>query len=187
MSEVPQDRILLMAVAAGDRLALQKLYVRYNVWVFRFLLRVLGDQAVAEEITNEVFLEVWQHASRFERKSSPLTWMLPIAENKAGSALRRREVTGLADDEMAEIADPDDTPELAAQKEDKSRLIRACIERLSVEHRTILDLVYYQESSIGEVSKILNVPENTIRARMFYARKKLSIALKARGVDRGWP
>ena len=188
MGEDPQDQTLLMAVAAGDRLALQKLFVRYNVRVFRFLLRMVGDHAVAEEIMNEVFLEVWQHAGRYEGRSSPLTWMLAIGHNKAISTLRkRREVTGLADDEMPEIADPDDTPELTAQKEDKSRLIRACIERLSVEHRTILDLVYYQESSIGEVSKILNIPENTVKTRMFYARKKLSEALKARGIDRGWP
>jgi RNA polymerase sigma-70 factor (ECF subfamily) len=188
MSEDPQDQISLMAVATGDRLALQKLYVRYNVCVYRFLLRMVGDQAVAEEIMNEVFLEIWQHAGRYGGRFSPLTWMQAIGHNKAISTLRkRREVTGLADDEMPEIADPDDNPELTAQKEDKSRLIRACIERLSVKHRTILDLVYYQERSIGEVSKILNISGYTVKMRMFYARKKLSKALKARSIDRGWP
>jgi RNA polymerase sigma-70 factor (ECF subfamily) len=182
----PSSQTLLKDVAAGDRLALQKLFVRYNVRVFRFLLRMVGDEAVAEELMNEVFLEVWQHTGRYERRSSPLTWMLAIGHNKAISTLRkRREVTGLADEEMPEITDPADSPELTAQKQDESRLIRACIDRLSVEHRIILDLVYYHERSIAEVSKILNIPENTVKTRMFYARKKLSEALKARGIDRG--
>jgi len=58
---------------------------------------------------------------------------------------------------------------------------------LSTEHREILDLVYYQEQSVSEVAEILGIPEATVKTRMFYARKKLSELLQARGIDRGWP
>jgi RNA polymerase sigma-70 factor (ECF subfamily) len=65
--------------------------------------------------------------------------------------------------------------------------MRRCISALSAEHRTIIDLVYYHEKSINEVSEILGIPLNTVKTRMFYARKKLSELLAAAGIDRGWP
>jgi RNA polymerase sigma-70 factor, ECF subfamily len=88
---------------------------------------------------------------------------------------------------MPETADLDDDPEETAQKQDKGRIMRTCIAALSPDHREILDLVYYQELSVGEAAEALGIPENTVKTRMFYARKKLSELLKERGVDRGWP
>ena len=81
----------------------------------------------------------------------------------------------------------DDTPDVAVQKQDKSAKIRACIDELSADHRTVLDLVYYQEQSVAEVAAVLGIPEATVKTRMFYARRKLSELLLARGIDRGWP
>ncbi len=85
------------------------------------------------------------------------------------------------------IADEGDTPEVAALKQDKSATMRRCMEALSAEHREIIDLVYYHELSIAEVAAVVGIPENTVKTRMFYARKRLSEILKAAGVDRGWP
>jgi len=65
--------------------------------------------------------------------------------------------------------------------------MRAAMKGLSTEHREILDLVYYQEQSVAEAAEILGIPEATVKTRMFYARKKLSELMSARGVDRGWP
>jgi RNA polymerase sigma-70 factor, ECF subfamily len=182
------DRALLEGVARGERPAFQRLYARHSVRIFRFLKRLVQNEATAEDLLNEVFLEIWQHAGRYEGRSSPSTWMMAIAHNKAVSGLRkRREVTGLSDEEMPEAADPDDDPEQTAQKGDKGRVMRACIAMLSPEHREILDLVYYQELSVSEAAEVLGIPENTVKTRMFYARKKLSERLKERGIDRGWP
>jgi RNA polymerase sigma-70 factor, ECF subfamily len=117
-----------------------------------------------------------------------MTWMLSIAHNKAISTLRKRtEVLGVADEASKNLVAEDDTPDIAAQKHDKSAKIRACMEDLTADHRTIIDLVYYQEQSVAEVAEILGIPENTVKTRMFYARKKLSELLLARGIDRGWP
>ena len=188
MNQKAQDRVLIEAVGKGDVRAFERLFTLYSPRVLRFLTRIVANTATAEELLNEVFLAVWQNASRYEGRSEPLTWLLSIAHHKAVSALRKkREVLGVIDEASAELADEDDTPDVVAQKTDKSQLMRTCIGKLSEEHRTILDLVYYQERSIIEVAEILSIPENTVKTRMFYARKKLSELLKARGIDRGWP
>jgi RNA polymerase sigma-70 factor, ECF subfamily len=183
-----EERALLEAVAAGDAKALERLYVRAQTRVFRFLMRIVKSQAIAEELLNEVFLSVWQNARRYEGRSEPMTWMLSIAHNKAVSALRKRtEVLGIVDEAARDLAAEDDTPDVIAQKQDKSAKIKVCIAELSPDHRAILDLVYYQDQSVAEVAEILGIPEATVKTRMFYARKKLSELLKARGIDRGWP
>jgi RNA polymerase sigma-70 factor (ECF subfamily) len=117
-----------------------------------------------------------------------MTWMLSIAHNKAMSTLRKRtEVLGVVEEAGRDLVAEDDTPDVAVQKQDKSAKIRACIDELSADHRTVLDLVYYQEQSVAEVAEVLGIPEATVKTRMFYARKKLSELLSARGIDRGWP
>ena len=87
----------------------------------------------------------------------------------------------------ARLEDEGDNPEVSLQKVNKAEQMRQCIAKLSAEHRTIIDLVYYHEKSINEVSEILDIPLNTVKTRMFYARKKLSELLQAAGIDRGWP
>ncbi|HET9273296.1 MAG TPA: sigma-70 family RNA polymerase sigma factor [Methyloceanibacter sp.] len=188
MQSHAEERALLQAIAAGDAKALERLFARAQTRVFRFLTRMVKNQAIAEELLNEVFLSVWQNAHRYEGRSEPMTWMLSIAHNKAISALRKRtEVLGIADEAAQDLVAEDDAPDVAVQKQDKSAKIKACIAELSPDHRTILDLVYYQEQSVAEVAEILGIPENTVKTRMFYARKKLSELLEARGIDRGWP
>lgn len=188
MDAVSDDRALIKAIAGGDAKALEKLFARNQTRVFRYLTRVVRNEAQAEELLNEVFLGVWQGAKRYEGRSEPSTWLLSIAHNKAVSSLRKkREVSGYDDDMAASIEDDADTPEVSSQKLDKAAQIRAAMQGLSVEHREILDLVYYQEQTVSEAAEILGIPEATVKTRMFYARKKLSELLKARGVDRGWP
>lgn len=188
MQSKADDRTLLRAMGRGEAKALEQLFTRHNVRVFRFLMRIVANQATAEELTNEVFLAAWQSAARYEGNSEPTTWLLAIAHNKAVSSLRkRREVTGIDEDAVGEIADDDDTPEVTTQKVDKARAMREAIADLSPDHREILDLVYYQERSVADVAEILAIPEATVKTRMFYARKKLSERLAARGIDRGWP
>lgn len=187
MTSGEDDRALLNAMARGNKRALEQLYVRHSTRLHRFLERMMGQRAMAEEVMNEVFLAAWQSAARYEGRSEPLTWLLSIAHNKAASVLRkRREATTLLDD-AEEVADPADTPDVTLQKQDKSEIMRDCMTALSAQHRTILDLVYYQERSVSEAAEILAIPEGTVKTRMFHARKRLSELLSARGIDRGWP
>ena len=188
MDQTLDDRALIKAIAAGDAKALERLFTRNQTRVFRYLVRVVRNEAMAEELLNEVFLGVWQGAARYEGRSEPTTWLLSIAHNKAVSSLRKkREVSGYDEDAAGQIEDEDDTPEVTLQKADKAGQIRQAMKALSAEHREILDLVYYQEQSVSEVAEVLSIPEATVKTRMFYARKKLGEILKERGVDRGWP
>src|SRR5438046_4463079 len=88
-SDLP-DAALIRSIAAGDKHAMQILFARHNVRVFRFLLRFVGDTSAAEDLVSDVFLDVWRQASRFQARSQVSTWLLAIARNKALSALRRR-------------------------------------------------------------------------------------------------
>jgi RNA polymerase sigma-70 factor (ECF subfamily) len=181
------DDVLIGRIATGDRLAMQVLFARHHVRVYRFVLRLVRDESVAEDLISEVFLDVWRQAGRFEGRSQVSTWLLAIARFKALSALRRRPDEELDDETAEAIEDPSDDPEVALDKKDKSAAIRKCLEKLSAEHREIIDLVYYHEKSVEEVSQIVGIPENTVKTRMFYARKRLAELLKAAGIERGWP
>ena len=125
--------------------------------------------------------------SRTDAERTLEPWLLAIARFKALSALRGRKEAEL-DDEMAEaVEDTSDDPEVAMQKKDTGEILRKCLTKLSAEHKEIIDLVYYHEKSVEEVAEIVGIPENTVKTRLFYARKKLAELLKAAGVERGWP
>jgi RNA polymerase sigma-70 factor, ECF subfamily len=187
VNQATSDEVLIGRIAKGDRLAMQVLFARHHVRVYRFVLRLVGNQSVAEDLISEVFLDVWRQADRFEGRSAVSTWMLAIARFKALSALRKKPEEELDDDMASAIEDPTDDPEVAMQKKDKSEVLRTCLAALTPEHREIIDLVYYHEKSVEEVAEIVGIPENTVKTRMFYARKKLAELLKAAGVERGWP
>ena len=181
------DDVLLARIARGDRLAMQVLYGRHHVRVFRFGLRLVRNEQLAEDLISEVFLDVWRQAGKFEGRSAVSTWILAITRFKALSAMRRRQDAELDDETAAAIEDTSDDPEEAVQKKDKGEALRRCLTALSAEHREIVDLVYYHEKSVEEVARIVGIPENTVKTRLFYARKKLAELLKAAGIERGWP
>lgn len=187
MNQHPDDEELITRIARGDRLAMQVLFARHNLRVFRFVVRLVKDEGLAEDMIGEVFLDVWRQAGRFEARSSVSTWLLSIARFKALSALRKRREDQLDEDMAGEIEDDRDTPEVALLKDDKGAAIRACLGRLSAEHREVVDLVYYHEKSLAEVAAITGAAEATVKTRLFYARKKLSELLAEAGIDRGWP
>ena len=185
--QATSDEALIGRIAAGDKLAMHLLFARHHVRVYRFILRLVRDESVAEDLISEVFLDVWRQAGRFEGRSAVATWLLAIARHKALSALRRRPTQPLDEQTAAAIEDPGDDPEVAVQKKDKSEILRECLQALSAEHREVIDLVYYHERSVEEVASIVGIPEGTVKTRMFHARKRLSELLGAAGLDRGWP
>lgn len=187
MSVGADDLDLVRRIASGDRMAMRVLYGRHQVRVQRFVVSIVRDAALAEDLCNDVFFDVWTQAGRFEARSSVSTWLLGIARFKALSARRRRRDDELEDGIAEAVPDDADTPEIVAQKVDKGSALRACIAALSEDHRTVIDLVYYHDKSVEEVAMILQIPEATVKTRMFYARKKLAERAAAAGIDRGWP
>jgi RNA polymerase sigma-70 factor (ECF subfamily) len=176
------DAVLIQSIAAGDKAAMRTLFARHNVRVFRFLLRFVEDQSAAEDLVSEVFLDVWRQASRFQARSQVSTWLLAIARNKALTALRRRSTEELDEDAAAAIEDPEQNPELTLQNRQKTEILLNCLTQLSPTHREVIDLVYYHEKSIDEVAEITGVPQNTVKTRVFYARKRIAELMAAQGV-----
>jgi RNA polymerase sigma-70 factor, ECF subfamily len=174
--DTSSDAILVNRIAAGDKLAMQALFARHRTRVYRWLLRFVDNETLAEDLLSEVFLDVWRQADRFEGRSSVSTWLMSIARFKALSARR----TDAELDEKIEttVADTANDPEAALQEKDRGELLRRALSRLSLEHREIIDLVYYHEQSIEECADILGIPAATVKTRMFYARKKLAELVK---------
>jgi RNA polymerase sigma-70 factor (ECF subfamily) len=185
--QAPADDALIARIAQGDRLAMQVLFARHHVPVYRYVLRLLRDEMAAQDVIGDVFLDVWRQADRFEGRSAVSTWLIAIARFKALSLMRKRREEGLDDDVAESIEEPSDDPERATEKRDKSEKLRQCLAALSPEHREVIDLVYYHEKSVEDVAKIVGIPENTVKTRMFYARKKLGELCRMAGIDRGWP
>src|SRR6266481_4535612 len=177
------DEALIGLIADGDKRAMQVLYARHNVRVYRFIVRLTGNQSLAEDLVSEVFLDVWRQAGGFEAKSQVSTWLLAIARYKALSALRRRHDEHLDDEMAASIEDTSDNPESAVGIKDRNSIVQKCLTQLSSAHREVIDLVYYHEKSVDEVAQIVGVPAATVKTRMFYARNKMADLLKQSGVN----
>ncbi|MER8582357.1 sigma-70 family RNA polymerase sigma factor [Mesorhizobium sp. M1423] len=187
MTAAETDRALVERVAKGDRAAVRLLFMRHHARVYRFVARQTGSELMADDIANEVFLELWRQAPAFEGRSEASTWLLGIARFKALSLLRKKKEDWIDDDDAAQVADGADTPEVVTMKVDKAAALRRFIEAMPEEHRTVIDLAYYHGQSVSEIGEVLGIPVATVKTRMFYARKKLGEALKAAGYDRGWP
>src|SRR5207302_164098 len=172
--EASSDEELIKRIASGDQLAMRTLFARHRVALYRWLLRLVGDEALAEDLLSEVFLAMWRQADRFEGRSSVSTWLMSIARFKALSARRRRTEAELDEKIETTVADPANDPEAALQVKNRGELVREALTHLSPEHREIIDLVYYHEKSVDECAHILGIPAATVKTRMFYARKRLA-------------
>ncbi len=187
MDERVDDMALMARIAAEDESAMRTFFIRYHGRVLGFIRRLLRSEAMAEEVANEVFLDVWRGAVRFQNRSAPLTWVLSIAHHRCVNILRKRYEASWNEGEAAQIADEADSPETVTQKSDKGQILRDCSNALAPMYREIIDLVYFQELSIKQVCEILKLPDGTVKTRLFNARKRLEQMLKDAGVDRGWP
>ena len=173
-TETFSDEVLIRRIANGDQLAMRTLFSRHRLAIYRWLLRLVHDEALADDLLSDVFLDVWRKATSFERRSSVSTWLLAIARHKALSARRRRTDVELNVQLASTVADPADNPELVLQKKNREELLRHSLARLSPEHGEVIDLTYYHGKSIKEVAEIIGINEATVKSRTFYARKRLA-------------
>jgi len=166
--------MLIRRIAEGDQLAMRTLFGRHRGALDRWLLRLVGDEALAEDLLSDVFLDVWRQAAAFEARSSVSTWLLAIARYKALSARRRRTDAEFDEKIASSMADPADDPEVVLQKKTREELLRHSLARLSPEHGEVIDLVYFHGKSVKEVAEIVGIASATVKTRMFYARQKLA-------------
>jgi RNA polymerase sigma-70 factor, ECF subfamily len=166
---------LLRQVAAGDEAAFAELYDLYAPPVYNYLLRLINDPAVAEEIAQDVFLVMWQSAHRFRAEARVKTWLLRIAHHQAVSWLRRTRAVLWPHDEI-DIDGSDHVEEHLAQRWQIAQ-IRAALARLSPNHRAVIELTFVQGLSYAEIAEVMNCPIGTVKSRMSYALRHLNTLL----------
>lgn len=192
----PDDETsLLRRVAAKDRKAFEALYNLYYRRLFAYLFKLTRRPDLVEEVLNDVMLAVWSGAPGFDGRSRASTWIFGIAYHKALKALTRRPAmfsgsSGLSgsngvhgDSQAPEPVDRDEPESLLARRELAGVLGRA-LHALSPEQRAVVELTYYYELSYQEIAEIVGCPVNTVKTRMFHARRRLKELLPGLGVSR---
>lgn len=177
------ERELLRRVHARDREAFRELYIAYHRRLARFLMRVTRRYEIAEEIINDTMWIVWRQAGSFRHESRVSTWILGIAYRRTLKALRDLDVHGArraVDLEDEALTAPDEF----AQSELHEWLLRG-LDKLPLEQRMVLEFAYDLGNSCEEIAVIMECPVNTVKTRLFHARRKLREILPAlAGVDR---
>jgi RNA polymerase sigma-70 factor (ECF subfamily) len=177
------DEMLLKGVAEGDKAAMHIMFARHRARVFRFIHRTIRNPVIVDDIVSQVFLDVWRSARNFEQRARVSTWLLSIARFKAISFLKERKYESIDQDDVLAIADTTETPEAALTRRQTDGILRTCLDELSPAHREIIELFYYRDKSITEVSKMIGIPLATVKSRMFYARKQLARILVSAGFE----
>ncbi len=178
-----EEQQWIARIAEQDRTALKLLYDRYAPRVFRFVIRMMKDEARAQELVNDVMMEIWKSAAKFEGRSAVSTWILGIARFRTLNAVRgyKPDLVGL--DESPEQEDHSSDVSQVKSMEQLRVLLRQALDRLSVEHREVVELTFFHGYSYPEIAAILDCPENTVKTRMFHARNKLRPWLERQGVS----
>jgi RNA polymerase sigma-70 factor (ECF subfamily) len=174
---------LLRRIAAKDRKAFEALYHRYDRRLFAFILKLTRRADMVEEILNDVLLAIWKGAGGYDERSRPSTWIFGIAWHKASKALSRRRPEPMGELE-AEPVDYDEPESLLARRELATVLGRA-LGVLPAEQRAVVEMTYYLGLSYQEIAEIMGCPVNTVKTRMFHARRRLREILPTMGISGG--
>lgn len=170
------DNALIRRVANGDRAAFETLYYRHSGRICGYLTRMLRDRELAEEALNDTLVAIWQNAAKFDFRARLTSWMFGIAHNKGLKALSKAARNGRAgqnSDELETIADPD-TPERALSRRQSVDSLARALDKLSSEHRLVLELAFIDGLSYAEIADVTDCPVNTVKTRVFHARRRLA-------------
>ncbi len=184
-ADAPCEVSLLGEVARGDRRAFEALYNCYYPRLSRFLMRVTRRPPLVEEILNDTMLVVWRKADSYDRSSKVSTWIFAIAFRKALKALKR--VDDPTDVEPEDTAIPAHTgPEEELSQEQLRAFLSRVMADLSMEHRAVIELTYYQGYAYREIAAIMDCPIDTVKTRMFHARRRLKTLLTCHAEGAEW-
>ncbi len=172
---------LLQQIAAGQQSALEAFYQLYEPSVYRYALSRLNDSFEAADTLNEVMMEVWKYAQRFEGRSKVSTWLLGITHHKVYDRLRKRKKSSLEDDidDLShQLIDESNTHmEQVIAGADDANMIRNCMNKLSSSHREVIHLAFYEDMHYQEIAEVSSCPEGTVKTRVFHAKQALKKCL----------
>ncbi len=173
------DELLLQKIAEGNEDCITELYQRYSSVMYRYFLRMFNSQqATAEDFTHELFIKVMQSAGTFKQDKKASTWLYSIAANLCKNEWRnntnRRNI--LSKIETEKIVEP-----IEGTRTDNLKIkndIDSTLDSLDPDDKELILFRFQQEFSIKEIAAILNIPEGTVKSRIFYLMKKMSVQLK---------
>lgn len=179
-----KDTVLLDKISTGDRRAFEELYIKYQPRLVKFCSRLLNnDISLAADMADEALIEVWRSAGSFSGRSQPSTWIHSIARFRSIAYLRKsKEVLLDSDSPGFDLEDHSSLPDKELSVKDRNEEIVNSLGKLSDKHREIIELVYFRELSIKDISAMLDISDNTVKTRMFYARKHLKSILINAGI-----
>jgi RNA polymerase sigma factor (sigma-70 family) len=181
-SPTPDEGELLARVASGDLAAFERLYRVYQPRLTRFLTTLLKRPHLIEEVLDDTMMVVWQTAGNFRGSSKPSTWIFAIAYRKAHKA-RVRWPDPVEDPERdARVSLEPGPDEEVRQQRLRSALMKA-MDQLSPDHRSVVDLTYFHDMGYREIAEIVDCPVDTVKTRMFHARRRLKQALSGSLAD----
>lgn len=174
------DQTVVERVLNGDRRAFGTLLDRYEKVVFNAAYRVIGNQADAEDITQTVFLKVYENLSTYNPKYRFFSWLYRIAVNESINARKRSRETVELGERAAEGQEKTDSAVLEMDREEQ---IGKALMELTPENRAIVILRHYQEFSYREIAFIMDLTESKIKARLYTARQQLGRILLSKGIS----
>lgn len=167
-----EDLGLLVAVRARDLRAFEKLYRRYQPRLTRFVANFVRRPPVVEEVVNDALMVMWDRSDSFSGASKLSTWLFAIAYRKALRA-RSRQDEPVEDRESAQRTSPDAAPDHALGRDRTRAALLRAMDELSPDHRAVIDLTYFHEIGYREIAEIMDCPVDTVKTRMFHARRQL--------------
>ncbi len=181
--QAPQvsDSDLLRSVAHGHESALAELFQRYNVDIYNYLLRLIHDRSVAEDLLQEVFVAVWRGAARFRGRSSVKNWVFRIAHNQAVTWLRR--LSRLPQEsELEDLGGEFDVESLSLRRW-RAEQVHEALDELTPSHRAVIELAFVHGLSYAEIAEVVGCPLGTVKSRMSYALRHLDGLLRGQGFE----
>lgn len=167
-----EDVTLLRQISHGDENALTILYERYGDQLSAYALRILRDHTQADDVLQECLLTIWKKAGSYRGEGRVIAWLFSIVHNKAMKTFRdKRNLT--LDDLSTEPQSIEKGPDDRLILVERNKLLSKGMKKLSIEHRTVLDLVFFQGMSLKEVSIVCGIPVGTVKSRLSYAKTAL--------------
>jgi len=182
------DQILVKAHLKGDQRAFQVLFKKYRDMVARLVFSIVKDESLVEDISQDVFVLIYKNLPKFRGDSALKTWIYRIAVNESLRGLSRAKRWTLVEDPETEfqkfpstivvLNQGGDSPERLVLEGERREMVQSALEELKPAHRVALTLYYMEDMDVREMSEVLEIPEGSVKSRLYYAREGLKKALE---------